>query len=620
MNSDSQRKAPATVALTLLGVKQRLADLGYAASTRNDVERALQRAKRVYNLPLNRILADTDAFDRHWDRRADFKAFRFRSAAGFDKWKSYVRGAIKRTVALGKPSPAGPIPEAWDRIYEYVALCSGFGRRFGKGRELTLCVLVNSAQSANLHPSEVTAEWLQSTYDQLRYERRKAFRRGVLFLNDLIQASEAHSEISADLPPSPLVAPQYCRGKLFGGAVLPVSLHADVKAFLEWYMARGRDSILIRVEQPSEGANSATAYRSAISWLVRELVESQEMAPDQITDLSAICTYDRIFRAAQCFAERRQDERSGLKETSSSLHSYVSKVSFVARHWVKVSEAESNRLTNLCKDRAVKTERVGRIAEDRERFVIELLADAEMRDTITKLPDILMQKADVLLGRWDEADRSQRMLCLRLAVAATQMALLLRSSPMRPGNLLNLTFRGEGASLILPGRSSALPRLSIPGEMVKNGRPLDTPVARTTTPILERFLNVFRPRLIVEHPYGKNAADSDYVFPGTSAEGPMDRSVFASCFAEGVEAVGLRMTAHQCRHVVAALVLRKYPDRIQMVADWLGDDPETVRRFYSVIDTYLASERSQKHMEEMLVEARRSTRPSLARKRGYGDH
>ena len=140
---------------------------------------------------------------------------------------------------------------------------------------------------------------------------------------------------------------------------------------------------------------------------------------------------------------------------------------------------------------------------------------------------------------------------------------------------------------------------------MKNKRELGCPLPPDCEKIVRRFVEVYRPLLVTAHPYGKNAADSDYLFPGTLHDRPMDASVFAHAFEMGVRAAGLNMTLHMCRHAIATLILSENPDRLVMVADWLGIDPGTVRKHYAFLDTMRASELGQQHMQKLVREARR---------------
>jgi hypothetical protein len=607
ISGDACRGKTVATARTLQEVRDRLGEFGYESGSLPDLRKALDRAARLHDhLPLDRIPASIDAFDARWGSRVDALALGFRSPGAFRKWRSLVRGALKRAtglVALREAAVAAG--DDWQQIIDHVTAAAGLGRRYGPNRQITLLILAERARLAGRMPRGLDAEWAQAQHDALRYERRKAFRRALAFLGELV--AERDPAIARLLPESPPPLPRPARPRPVDAALLPASFHKDLEAFLAWYRWRGEDPALAR-HLPGAGRApmSVDSYRSAVSWLVRELVEGGEVAPDGITDLAAICRYSFIRSAAIRFSERRAAPDGGLKEHAGSLHSYVAKLSLIAADYVVVDAAERLQLKALRAQSAVRTRDVAQIAEHREKFLRELARNARMRRAVLLLPDTLMRAADERHARWAELRPKERMTCLRLAIAAAQTAILLRSMALRATNLRMLRHRGPDATLVMPRRAGEPPRIAIPAIEVKNKRRLDASLAPQAVPIVARFEQVYRRLLIESHPYGKPALDSDFLFPGSSADRPMDASTAALAFAEGVEHVGLAMTQHECRHAIACLILTEHPERLQVVADWLGDDPATVRRHYMFLDTQRAADLGQQHIAAMVAGARRA--------------
>lgn len=584
--------------------------LGYQGRSAQDVRQAIARAAKVYNVPLPAIPVDLDAFDARWRGSVNVLGLGFRSRGGFEKWRSHVRGALKRALGLKAVGPNGEadlrLDDAWQQIRDYVEPRSGKGRAFGTHRHITLSILIERARLAGRSPHELDARWLQKQYDSLRYERRKGFKRALKFFNELVAAKGDHPCLDNVLPGEPIVLPQGKRGPRYGGAEMPGSFHDDVERFIEDYLWRDADPALAdHFDRAARSAESAKSYRSAISWLVGELIRSGHVRAAEITQLADVCSYDLIRAAAISFTHRRREENSALRKGATSLHTYISRCAFVAKHWAKVPEAEMARLKGLRDDQAVCTDRVGRMGEERERFARDLLKNERMRTAVLNLPDAAFRAAEALLECWAELGPKRQMTCLRLGVFACQTAILLRAITLRSGNLRQQRFRGEEATLFLGDAAHKRGRISIPGKDVKNRRDLNCPLPPDCEAIVRRFLDAYRPLLVTAHPYGKNAVDSDFLFPGTRPDQPMDASVFAHCFETGVTTAGLAMTQHMCRHAIATLILYEHPDRLMMVADWLGIDPRTVRKHYAFLDTMRAAELGQQHMQRLVREARR---------------
>ncbi|NIA70356.1 site-specific integrase [Pelagibius litoralis] len=586
--------------------------LGYEGNTANDVRRALVRAEKIYNEPLGAIRVDLDAFDARWRGKVSALEHGFRSRGGFEKWRSNVRGALKRALGLKALGDAGAddrrLADEWQQLKDYVAERSGNGRVFGPHREITLSILIERARLAGRSPHQLDPTWLREEYDALHNKRRKGFMRAAVFFNELVRHRGAHPNLGNLLPQAPCQLPRSQRGKQYAGAALPESLLADVEAFIEHYLWQGEEPLVRdHLEDAERSVQSASSYRSAISWLVREILEAGLMKPEEITSLSDICRYQLLRQVAGIFRTRALDEVSHLRRDATSLHTYVCRVSYIARHWVRVSAEEVERLKRLRKKKAIKNHRVGKMGEEREAFASALLDNLRIRSAVLGLPETTLREADVLLGHWDDLSLSARMRCLRLAVCACQAAILLRAMALRATNLRSITFRGKETTIVFKGEARKAGKISIPGRQVKNNRELGCPLPPDCEKIVRRFVEVYRPLLVTAHPYGKNASDSDFLFPGTLADRPVDASVFAHCFEIGIRAAGLDMTLHMCRHAIATLILYENPDRLVMVADWLGIDPATVRKHYGFLDSRRAAELGQQHMQKLIREARRRT-------------
>lgn len=592
-------------------LRDRTNELGYSAGSAADLIKALDRAVKLYDhLPLTRIPVDLAAFDRRWAERTDTIMLGFKSPDAFAKWRSCIRGALKRALGLKVPPTATPTNDPWATVLAYVEANSGPTKIFPTNRQLTLVVIAERARlTGRLSPAQLDAEWVRQQDAALHYGRRKVFRRAVAFLNILAAERNAHPAIAGLLPTTPLARPLPQRGRPFGGAILPASFHADLDAFLAWYPTRKCDPKFAADTPEARGApSSIVAYRSALSWLVREVVEGEILPPAEITGLAAVCNVDTIRLAAYAFSVRRAAEDSVLKKGASSLHAYAAKAAFVTRHWIKADEDECTALTALLREPAIRTSQVGRIAAERETFIRRLDRDSALQKAILMLPDTLMQVADVLLVRWPSLRRGARMQTLRLALAATQAAFLLRTMPVRATNLRTMRFRGPSATLLLPKRRGEAMAFDIPAADVKNHRHLDGPVAVLTEPFLQRWLDAYRPLYVYEHPFDAPIRDSDFLFPGTSREAAMDASVFAQAFTLGMSHAGLDLTLHECRHAVATLALKEDRTRLQIVADWLGDSVATVERYYSFLNTSAAARVSQGHMAELVRNAHRAQR------------
>lgn len=332
--------------------------------------------------------------------------------------------------------------------------------------------------------------------------------------------------------------------------------------------------------------SSARAYGYAVGWLWRGLVRAERIDPDAVLDLADLLTYPNILSAARIFQELRADPGSGLKATAGSLHSYVSKTSQIAMEHCDLTPSDRDRVQKLRNNPLVRTVSVGRMAVGRERWLREFARDEAAQRRVLGLPELLVQLSREILGNWDElaslGRRPERMRGLKLGVAAAQAAILFHGKPIRAKNLQTLRIWCDEQSLVLPSGRARTVLLSIPGEEVKNGKPIEAELDPEAWSVLRFYLEEIRPRLIEDHPFGKPyAADSSFLFCSPQQDRPMERSVFASAFNDAVAAAGLDMNLHLARHVTAFFLLDEDPNAWAEAAELLDIDEMTVRKHYA---------------------------------------
>jgi integrase len=225
------------------------------------------------------------------------------------------------------------------------------------------------------------------------------------------------------------------------------------------------------------------------------------------------------------------------------------------------------------------------MASDRAKWLRDLARDDIQQRRLLDLPELLVRLSQDILARWDtlagQGKRVERMRGLKLGVAAAQAAILLYGKPIRATNLRTLRIWCDEPNLVLPSGRARTVLLSIPGEEVKNGRPVEGELDPEAWAVLRFYLEEVRPRLIAAHPFGKNYADSVYLFPSPRRDRPMESSIFAAAFADAVRAAGLDMSLHLARHASVFFLLDEDPNAWAEAAELLGDTEMTVRKHYA---------------------------------------
>ena len=108
-----------------------------------------------------------------------------------------------------------------------------------------------------------------------------------------------------------------------------------------------------------------------------------------------------------------------------------------------------------------------------------------------------------------------------------------------------------------------------------------------------------RPQWLEMHADSKITNDI-YLFPGSIEGQPISRQTLNTAWNHGVSYLGLTgMTPHMMRHVAATMFLARHPGQYGVVADLLGDRPETIEAFYARGAGHAAAQLFAEALEEL---------------------
>lgn len=583
-------------------VEIQLPELGYAASFEKNLRAAIRKCAKVYRTDLDRIPSDLAAFERKWGKgRIRIVPAPFTSARQFKTWRKNVRMVLTR---LGGVPLHMPLIPACATVLETVRANQGKGKILGANSDLTIGVVVREVSRAHLAFPDLTQDWIDRTALGLPNTCRKSFRRGLEGLNRLIERQEELPGLAGLLPAMPLPAPRKLRPTVStwrrsAGHPAAALIWSDFDRIMH-LKQYGEDGPQVEGTPAEFKQSSIEGYETTLNWLLRELT-AQNMIEDG-ADLKEAITHPNLVAAINHWITARKTR--GQSVDTSTLHCHVSRLVHLAINHLDASPKEEKRLRDLRRKPAIRTKSVGKMSARRDRWIRDFDRDIAKQEKAHLLPDLLMNRSKAILARAD-GNRKVRpgevMMALRMGVAAVQVAILFRASPLRSTNLRTLRMRGEEAELdtedLMQDPRLRELRLQVPGEQVKNNADIDEIADDDLAPILRWYLTEIRPRLIAAHPFGKNHVDSDYLFPSTT-EGPMERSGFAATFRAACLEVGFDMTMHQARHVCAYWILSVDPNAWGEAAALLGDDEMTVRKYYGWLNERRASEAGRQKLRE----------------------
>jgi integrase len=217
----------------------------------------------------------------------------------------------------------------------------------------------------------------------------------------------------------------------------------------------------------------------------------------------------------------------------------------------------------------------------KNRGALRQFQSVEMQRKLAQLPATLFAElpANGPLGK---------RLAVRLQLALAVEILLV--APMRLGNLCRLEFGRHLQEFRDGGRSRWL--IAIPGDEVKNGEPIELPLPERSV----RLLDLYRARVlpVLGHP-GRL-----FLFPGR--DGAKAEVTLASQITRLLQReLGVRLSAHQFRHLIGYIYLLRHPHGHEVVRRMLGHrDISTTIKFYAGMEMAEAARHYEAVLEELI--------------------
>lgn len=278
---------------------------------------------------------------------------------------------------------------------------------------------------------------------------------------------------------------------------------------------------------------------------------------------------------------RHFDNRRG--KLSEATYSHASLLCTVARTWVK-NVPDYSALDALKRNVGMALRRGGKRRGMKQRNIDRLrqFKDPRNIEALLGLPSKLMRRATQSDAGTSEA--------ATIALYAAGIEILLFTA-MRIRNLAGLKL---GENLILPFDTRANISIVVPGEDVKNGRPIDVLLPTAPSSLVRTYLEKFRPRL------SKNP--STCVFPNSVGNGRNTTGFGAKISDVIYTETGLKMHPHLFRHFSLMLLEQARPGSAEIGRRFLGHyNIQTTLNSYAENDAHAAHK-----MFEDVIEANRA--------------
>lgn len=478
--------------------------------------------------------------------------------AGLEK-QSYanLKYRLRKALQLARPNlttarSTSRLVGPWRDLYE----------RLTERQKRSLSRFIHAAQECGWAIECICDQHVERFDEQLRasaiVKRKDVLRATIGTWNKLAETGLVVGPLT---PPAPKRTAYWLRFEQ-----LPIGLGEEVRRFLQQLAEpMGLLGKKKRKPSPSTVANYRYDIITLISAIVGSGTELQSLA-----SLKQVVTAANLHRALVFLHERRGEATHGML-------TMASRVTRLAR-WCGAPPQELDDLDRL--QAALREEVEPHHGMTRKNLeVVGKLDEARFRNLLVLLPTRLMRQARMTPNQCVAASRAR-------AAAAIEILLM---CALRRENLVGLeldkTIRKQGEG------NSSYWVIELGEEAVKNGEPLRHLLSGESAEIIEDYLKNWRP-LLCDKP-------SPHFFPSGDGERMDGKQLSESIAVYAERELGLRITAHQFRHISAELYLRAHADGMSMVSYHLGHrDLNTARRYYAKPKQ---REASRSYQESLLV-------------------
>nr|WP_319484732.1 hypothetical protein [uncultured Cohaesibacter sp.] len=567
---------------------------------------ALNKAAFYYDTSLNKISADLNEFVKRWGRGpVKFCPRRFDSLGQFIAWRKNAKSALVRYWNSQNPnqqSKASLLPD-WKFLIKYVKENGGVNRPLAPHLEYSIGAIGRAASASGICIADLNSEQAQQLIDGLKGAAKRSARLGIDRINDLIDRRDEFIEISKFLPTNkikiykkqPHPADIFARSS---GSPLASQLWID---YADFVLARRGVDALGRPIPPSFskfGDVTEQTYANTIQQVIRVLINFGYLSASESLCLRDICNAKMIDTFARCWNTRQIDGEVNIG--GHNYYSMVSRLKIMTVH-LGADEEEIKKIKEILKKIKDASPDFRKMSINREMFLRNFLEDSVFQTKLFRSPEILKKRSQQILNNWSNSTQKERMLAMKMGLGACVNAILYRSSPVRAKNLNSLKFRGDQRHLFIKDDDL---RISIPGNEVKNNKPINHEADDDAAPIIKWYIEFIRPKLIQDHPYGIKLCDSDFLFPSTVDERPLESTTFADHYSDGIGVIGLDLNLHIARHICATIILWEDPNAWSQAAQVLEDEISTVKKFYAFLSEMRASKQGREKLQTFVKRAR----------------
>lgn len=480
--------------------------------------------------------------------------------------------AVRDLIAKANPMTANIKSSTWTvRISEVFGSLGLLGHHVMSGRCKTACsndmyTLLDQipAMPHRLQLTPVT-RWLceqgleYANFDQAQSERFRADLQA-RYRNDRFQkvylaAVNMCNRCRIEFPaiwPQQVIVPHHKRDDyMFPPSDFSQSFKDDVTAMIADSLKPSGRRKRRPIKQSTADQREYTMYRMASA-----IARYRRISPSTFLKIADIVTPDGLDDALDYIQVRGGQERTGdMYRVARTAHT-------MAKYWGKAS---SEDLEKLKASRAYVRPPEG--ATQKNIDLLLLFKNPQLCEDFLLMPEVVIGRLERKLARGQKLSRPE-LLSGQIAFASGYLV----NCPLRSANAVAVQ---EGVSVLEfgSGRNRKV-RTVIPADEIKNERAMNFLLRSGMVKLYDTYRKLIRPLIKEDH--------DGFLFTGRK-----NKHKSAAQFSDQLAALtsrelGVRMTAHQWRHVVGSIFLQCNPGQYEPVRRMLGHKSiETTMRFYA---------------------------------------
>lgn len=545
----------------------------FTAAFQKKVLGSVRKMKKLpqYDVPLEQIPVDLDAFDKTWGSGPIRTIPRgFTTKGQFSDWRTQARSALTRFLEISKHVSSPVRDDDWSQLISDLEDAGVHQKKL-----IAVTVLANAARKACLTPGEVSRFWLQTTFDAANTAGQyEALKEGRTLIHK--HRASITTQISPDFAMRVRKSTTHCTR-----LDLPPRFAEEVTCWQETFIRGLRKGHRGKQRKSAHSPERADQVRRGVTYVYTAMVTAGLLEPGRDPSVSDMLDPDALNEVIE---RELMGEFPWRKLEVTTLFEYLNNWKLFVRGCGYSAEAMAEVIADFTEFENVKT-----MSTARRDWSESFMRDTYKQAAFFGLPRKLFGEAKKAMLTYKTGSRYEKDIAVALGVAACAAAIW-TSLPLRISTLLKLTHGGEKADVQIHGNRHGLV-VTTPPDIVKNGYS-HRYITLTPKPggdpreIVAWFVNEVRP-LLLEHHIAPHVRDPARLFGGVSY------ARLSSIWRSVTLKAGVPMTPHQVRHAIATVMANQPGADFSIIAALLGDTVATIQKNYVVVDQAKKSEEGQ---------------------------